>query len=178
MTLTPPAPATADALMRSPPGFAARQLALLDDPVEQRRFSRYSLDAQGQAQAESSLRISGMHCAACAGLIEHALARVPGVLQASVSASGERAVVRWLTAGTSMAAIVTAIRRAGYDALPDAALSARQARTLEHRAALWRFFVAAFCAMQVTMLATPSYVAVGDDLAPDLRQSSTWPAGC
>ena len=38
----------------------------------------------------------------------------------------------------------------------------------------WRFFVAAFCAMQVMMMATPSYVTHGDELAPDLRQLLNW----
>ena len=35
---------------------------------------------------------------------------------------------------------------------------------------LWRLFVAAFCAMQVMMLATPVYVADAGTLAPDLEQ--------
>ena len=77
-----------------PPHADSRDLAVLDDPVEQRRFTRYRVDAGGRAEADSSLRISGMHCAACAGVIEQALGRVPGVLAASVSAAGERALVR------------------------------------------------------------------------------------
>jgi Cu2+-exporting ATPase len=39
---------------------------------------------------------------------------------------------------------------------------------------VWRLFVAAFCAMQVMMMATPSYVATGNELAPDLRQLLNW----
>ena len=35
-------------------------------------------------------------------------------------------------------------------------------------------FVAGFLMMQVMMLATPSYVATGGDLAPDLRQLLNW----
>ena len=61
-----------------------------------------------------------------------------------------------------------------YDAMPDTAADAREARKLEHRQAVWRLFVAAFCGMQVMMMATPSYVAVGHDLAPDLRQLLNW----
>ena len=147
---------------------------MLDDPVEQRRFTRYRVDAGGRAEADSSLRISGMHCAACAGVIEQALGRVPGVLAASVSAAGERALVRWDPQRSRMAQIVVAIRNAGYDATPDIALASREARQHEHRAALWRLFVAAFCAMQVMMLATPSYVAGPGELAPDLRQLLNW----
>lgn len=149
-------------------------LAVLDDPVEQRRFTRYSTGADGQPQADSSLRITGMYCAACAGQIEQALGAVDGVLEASVSAAGERARIRWQPGRTRVADLVRAIRAAGYDALPDAALAAREQRTQEHRQAIWRLFVAAFCAMQVMMMATPSYVATGDELAPDLRQLLNW----
>ena len=155
-------------------GSPAADLSVLDDPVEQRRFTRYSTGAAGERIADSSLRISGMHCAACAGLIEQAMARVDGVLEATVSAAGERARIRWLPQHTRVADIVQAIRAAGYDATPDAALEAREARKLEHRQAVWRLFVAAFCAMQVMMMATPSYVATGDALAPDLRQLLNW----
>lgn len=147
---------------------------MLDDPVELRRFTRYSTTASGEALADSSLRITGMHCAACAGLIEQAVSRVDGVLEATVSAAGERARVQWHPQRARMADIVAAIRAAGYDATPDTALESREARKLEHRQAVWRLFVAAFCAMQVMMMATPSYVASGNDLAPDLRQLLNW----
>ena len=50
--------------------------ALLDDPAEAARFTRF--EAGGEV-AESSLQLSGLHCAACAGLIEAALIAVPGV---------------------------------------------------------------------------------------------------
>jgi len=159
--------------LAAPPATGV-DLAVLDDPVEQRRFTRYSTGANGEALADSSLRISGMHCAACAGLIEQAVARVDGVLEATVSAAGERARIRWQPQRTRVADIVRAIRAAGYDATPDAAVESREARKLEHRQAVWRLFVAAFCAMQVMMMATPSYVATGDELAPDLRQLLNW----
>ena len=153
---------------------SADSLAVLDDPVEQRHFTRFHTDAAGQALADSSLRISGMHCAACAGLIEQAMLRVGGVLEATVSAAGERARVQWLPGRTRLTDIVQAVRAAGYDATPDTAVDAREVRKLEHRQAVWRLFVATFCGMQVMMMATPSYVATGNDLAPDLRQLLNW----
>ena len=51
------------------------------------------------------------------------------------------------------------MRRAGYDAVPDAGAPAREMRRAESRRMLWRLFVAVFCSMQVMMLATPAYVA-------------------
>ena len=167
--LAKPVPDAPAAAASAPPG-----LAVLDDPVELRRFTRFSTTAAGEALADSSLRITGMHCAACAGLIEQAVARVDGVVEATVSAAGERARVHWQPQRARMADIVLAIRAAGYDATPDTALESRETRKLEHRQAVWRLFVASFCAMQVMMMATPSYVATGNELAPDLRQLLNW----
>jgi Cu2+-exporting ATPase len=161
---------------RSHAGAAERpaDLAVLDEPAELLRYTRFSVAGDGTRIGESSLRIGGMHCAACAGIIESAVARVDGVLDATVSSAAERARIRWDSGRTGVARNVEAIRAAGYDAVPDVAVEAREARRIEHRVALWRLFVAAFCAMQVMMFATPSYVATGDDLAPDMRQLLNW----
>jgi Cu2+-exporting ATPase len=110
----------------------------------------------GEKLAESSLQLAGMHCAACSGIIEQALARVAGVHSARVSAAAERATVCWDPAHARASDLIAAVRRAGYDAVPDAAAPARAMRRQEHRQALWRLFVAGFCAMQVMMMATPS----------------------
>lgn len=126
------------------------------------------------ATAETSLQLAGLHCAACAGLIEQALMRVDGVQGARVSAAARRATVSWDPARTRPSAMVAAVRAAGYDAAPDAAAPARAMRRAEQRAALWRLFVAGFCAMQVMMFATPSYVAGPGELAHDLRQLLNW----
>ena len=153
---------------------ALSTIAVLDDPLEQQRFTRWSTGQDGQRVAESTLRLSGMYCAACAGIIEQALAGVDGVSQATVSASGQRAAVRWDPQRTRPSLLVEAVRRAGYDAAPDAAAPARELRRAESRKALWRLFVAAFCMMQVMMLATPSYVAGPGQLEPDLAQLLNW----
>jgi Cu2+-exporting ATPase len=153
---------------------ALSTIAVLDDPLEQQRFTRWSTGQDGQRVAESTLRLSGMYCAACAGIIEQALAGVDGVSQATVSASGQRAAVLWDPQRTRPSLLVEAVRRAGYDAAPDAAAPARELRRAESRKALWRLFVAAFCMMQVMMLATPSYVAGPGQLEPDLAKLLNW----
>jgi Cu2+-exporting ATPase len=153
---------------------ALSSIAVLDDPLEQQRFTRWSTGRDGQRVADSTLRLSGMYCAACAGTIEQALHSVDGVQQATVSAAGQRAAVRWDPQRTRPSLLVEAIRRAGYDAAPDAAAPARELRRAESRRALWRLFVAAFCMMQVMMLAAPSYVAGPGELEPDLAQLLNW----
>ncbi len=147
---------------------------MLDDPLEQGTFTRWVVARDGRRLGESSLQLSGMYCAACADTIEHALAAVAGVSSASVSAAGQRATVRWDPTLTRPSALIEAIVGAGYGAVPDAAAPARELRRAEHRTALWRLFVASFCAMQVMMMSTPSYVAKAGELTPDLRQLLNW----
>lgn len=148
----------------------------LDDPLEQERCTRWLSGPGGERLAESWLQLSGMYCAACAGTLEHALRGAGGAIEANVVAATQRATVRWDPARTRLSALIAAVRAAGYDAVPDAVAPARALRRREHRQALWRFFVASFCAMQVMMFATPSYVARGDELGADLRQLLNWAA--
>jgi Cu2+-exporting ATPase len=147
---------------------------VLDDPLEVDPCTRWLAGEGGRRLADSGLQVSGMYCAACADTIEAALTRVPGVRQASVVAATQRARVVWDPELTRLSALIGAVRAAGYDAVPDAAAPAREMRRREHRSALWRLFVASFCAMQVMMLATPSYVAPDGDLSADMRQLLNW----
>ena len=153
---------------------AVSAASVLDDEIEYARFTRPLVAERGPRSAESSLRIGGMHCVACASAIEHALRRVDGVIDARVSAAAQCATVQWQVEHTRPSAFVRAIERAGYTAAPDTAAGARALRRKESRDALWRLFVAGFCAMQVMMLATPSYVSSARELAPDLKQLLDW----
>ena len=149
-------------------------LTVVDDPIEQGRYTRWVTGAAGEKLGESSLQLSGMYCAACAGIIERAIGAVEGVRSVQVSAAAQRATVCWDPERTRPSALIEAVRGAGYEAVPDAAAPARALRRREHRQALWRLFVASFCAMQVMMMATPSYVAGPGELAPDLWQLLAW----
>ncbi len=149
-------------------------VAVLDDPEQTARFTSWSVDETGRRIGVSALRLSGITCAACALPIEMALRSVEGVIEATVSATAQRAAVRWDASRTRPSALIDAVRRAGYGADPDTAASARVQRLRESRLALWRLFVAAFCAMQVMMLATPAYVSAPGGIEPDLQQLLNW----
>lgn len=149
--------------------------AVLDDAVERDRFTRWTTARDGvPASAESSLRIGGMHCAACASVIEEALHRVAGVAEVRVSAAAQCATVRWNPAQTRPSALIEAIERAGYSAVPDTAAAAREMRHRESRDAIWRLFVAVLCSMQVMMLAAPAYVSGPGELEPGLKSLLDW----
>lgn len=81
---------------------------------------------------EVELVIDGMSCASCVGHIEQALSGVAGVQRATVNLASETARVTLLR-GTPRAALVAAVRAAGYDvaeASADAAPAAPPARAL------------------------------------------------
>ncbi len=151
----------------------AARAEIIDDPTELRLFTRWDAPDQGTSTAESALRISVMYCAACAGTLEQALLAVPGVVKAQVSAASHCATVRYTTPALA-SHLVRAVEAAGYEAVPDTAAAARGLRQKESRTALWRLFVAVFCAMQIMMLATPVYVSTANELAPDLKRLLEW----
>ncbi|MGB9090912.1 MAG: heavy metal translocating P-type ATPase [Pseudomonas farsensis] len=61
------------------------------------------------------LQLGGMTCASCAGRIERALAKLPGVEQVSVNLARERAHVQLLQ-GVDEALLISAVEKAGYSA--------------------------------------------------------------
>ncbi len=115
-----------------------------------------------------------MHCAACADIVEVALKRQQGVVDAQVSAAAQCASVQWDPALTSAPALLAAIQAAGYEASADTAFEARAARARESRMALWRLFVAVFCAMQIMMLAAPAYLSAPGELSAEYKRLLDW----
>ena len=157
-----------------PQPASPRAASTLDDPATQAGFTSWSNAAGGERIGTSHLRLSGLYCAACAGLIEAALRSEPGVVGADVSYATRRATVRWRAGAARLSRCVAAVEGAGYGAVPDLAEPSRALRLREERAALWRLFVAAFCTMQVMMYAAPAYVATPGAIAPDMLRLLQW----
>jgi P-type Cu+ transporter len=63
----------------------------------------------------AELEIGGMSCASCASRVEKALAKVPGVVRASVNLATERATVG-TASPVDAETLAAAVRHAGYDA--------------------------------------------------------------
>lgn len=144
-------------------------LAVLDTPAYQGTIVQRRADGT----REVSLLLDGVTCAACIWLIERRLQALPGVVEASVNFSTQRAYVRWQEAGQRLSGIVAAIRAIGYDAEPFDAQRADVRRRRETRTSLWRLFVAAFGMMQVMMYAVPTYIADGD-MTADIEGLMRW----
>ncbi|MFC4622474.1 heavy metal translocating P-type ATPase [Comamonas nitrativorans] len=68
-------------------------------------------------QASIELQVQGMTCASCVGRVERVLRRVSGVQDVAVNLATERARIKML-AGTPVQALVAAVMKAGYEAVP------------------------------------------------------------
>lgn len=174
---SPDAPATPDLrLPQAPlpplPELSPAQAAGLDDPD---LLAQCVVDIPlGSSLRRIGLGLSGMYCAACAIAIEDALLKVPGVREVQVQAASQRARILVDPAQVSLSAMVSAVQRLGYRAWPDAAARAGHERLRERRVLVWRLSVAAFCMMQVMMIAVPQYVAGPREIPADIWNLMNW----
>ncbi len=170
----PAAPASAPLQAPLPPlpELSPAQAAGLDDPD---LLAQCVVDIPlGSSLRRIGLGLSGMYCAACAITIEDALLKVPGVREVQVQAASQRARILVDPAQVSLSAMVSAVQRVGYRAWPDAAARAGHERLRERRVLVWRLSVAAFCMMQVMMIAVPQYVAGPREIPEDIWNLMNW----
>jgi Cu+-exporting ATPase len=115
----------------------------------------------GITTERAELAIEGMTCAACAGRIERALARLPGVIEASVNLASERAQIRHVSGAVAPRDLVAAIEDAGYRARPvSAATGDREAgrREAERRELTRSVWIAGALTLPVFVLEMGSHL--------------------
>ena len=78
-----------------------------------------SAEAAATPARTAELDIGGMTCASCAMRVEKALAKVPGVVRASVNLATEKARID-SDATVELETLANAVRKAGYEATPSA----------------------------------------------------------
>ena len=141
-------------------GPVAREtLTLYDAAAMQDRFVAHQDTTRGN-EAEATLIIEGITCAACSWLIEHRLNQLVGVLSANLNLSNHRLVIRWDSDAILLSAIFEAIHQLGYSAAPFSATEEDQRNQREQKTAIRRLAVAGIGMMQVMMLAVPLYVGM------------------
>lgn len=127
--------------------------ALLTDPAARRAHASDAAARKAAALAAAgarreTLRVSGMWCASCAGVLEDAILLLPGVLDAEVSYAAGLARISYDPTLTSAADIAERVRVLGYGATPAREASAPD-RGVED--VFLRFFVSAVVGMWVMM---------------------------
>ena len=147
-----------------------QELGVFDHPEVQKGFVRPT----GEHEAEASLILEGITCAACVWLNESHISRQPGVTGVDINYTTRRARVRWDTNTTHLSSILEAIAAIGYRAHPYDAVKSEQLAKKERKSALWRLFVAGFGMMQVMMYAIPVYLADDGTMTADIEQLMRW----
>lgn len=147
------------------------ELALYDRPDVQQPFVRH----EGE-QAETTLLIEGISCAACGWLIEKHLRRLPAVSEARLNLSNHRLQVRWADSQLPLSEVLSELRHIGYAAHPYQADRATEQLASENRLALRQLGVAGllwFQAMMATMATWPEF---NIDLSPEMHTILRWVA--
>jgi Cu2+-exporting ATPase len=150
----------------APVAGAARDWSSFDRDAALRRFTHELSDGQ----REVSLQLEGLHCAACAWLIENSLAREPGVRQIQVNPGTARAELRFDARLIPLSALLSRIYALGFTPLALSYSGGPPAETEERRAALKRLAVAGFGMMQLMTFAVSLYAGVMQSMAPELRE--------
>lgn len=153
------------------------------DPAQARRsadawlrpeLARHAVRTLAAGQSEALLLVDGIRCAACVWLIERALGAISGVQSVQVNASAQRARIVWDPQRTTLVAILQALARTGYRALPLDAAALDDVRRRESRAALKRLAVAGFGAMQAMMYASALYLGEVETMGEATRDLMRW----
>ncbi|HYL01524.1 MAG TPA: heavy metal translocating P-type ATPase [Steroidobacteraceae bacterium] len=152
--------------LTAPPAGGTRNWSAFDREAALRRYTH---ECAG-GERELSLQIEGLHCAACAWLIERSLRRNPGVRQIHVNASTARAELRFDPRATTLSHLLAGIQALGFVPLPLSFGGDALEGTAERRAALKRLGVAGLGMMTVTTYAVSLYAGLIQGMAPDLEQ--------
>ena len=124
------------------------------------RFQAYDLDAvqrnfvqdNSDGSRDVFLSIGGIHCAACAWLIEHQLQQLPSVARARVNVSNHLGQITWQPQQGALSEVFLALHRIGYRPRPAHDDQAQSERDSERRRALLRIGIAGLGMMQVGMV--------------------------
>lgn len=93
------------------------QLPLKDDVVTPSQLSNSAkIQEESNTNARVNLSLSGMHCTSCAGIIEKGLKKVPGVKEAKVNFSAEKAMVFYDETQSKVQDLINAVKKSGYRA--------------------------------------------------------------
>ena len=142
--------------------FATEQADVVFDPASTDAKAVAAAIAGAGFQVDEtsfSFDVGGMTCSACAGRVEKALLRVPGVLSANVNVALERADVQAITGQTDRQQLAEAVEKAGYTShFTDDASDDEEAHRARETQALRRDF---YTLLASALLTLPLVVQMG-----------------
>ena len=123
---------------------------------------------------EITIVTDGMRCAACAWLIDRALAREPGVIEASANAITGRIRIAWDPQRTSLSRPLQRIAELGYRPYLASGEARERARRSERNRWLLRIGVAGLGAMLTMMFAEAAYFDTARTMPLPTRDFLRW----
>ncbi|WP_084276528.1 heavy metal translocating P-type ATPase [Nitratiruptor tergarcus] len=118
---------------------------------------------------EIHLIIEGIHCAACVWLNEKVLHKLPGIIEASINYSNNKAKIIWDPSELKLSKIIETIRSIGYNAYPyDPKL--QEERAIKQRRDYYaRILVAVFATMNIMWIAIAQYIGFFTGMRSDIK---------
>ena len=157
---------------------ATRSEALAPPPAAAKELDAYDLDEVQseyvdslQPQRTIQLLVEGIHCAACVWLIEKALKRQPGVLDAEVNLTAKRLKLRWDNEQIRLSQVMQILADIGYAAVPFDPETAEGALAKRHRGLLYRMAFAGFAMMNMMWISIALYAGADEGV---FRQWFHW----
>ncbi|MBI3582035.1 MAG: cadmium-translocating P-type ATPase [Nitrospinae bacterium] len=134
----------ADGTVLSPPPPPPRGMDAYDVEDVRREFV-----TEHGGRTEVVLLVEGIHCAACAWLIEHAVGKAAGAAAAEVNLAKRRVKVGWDGSKARLSEILGLLARVGYAAVPYTPRRAEESARRIARQSLFRLGFAGFAAMNM-----------------------------
>jgi Cu2+-exporting ATPase len=123
---------------------------------------------------EITVLTDGMRCAACAWLIDRALQRQPGVLDAGANAVTGRIRIGWDPARTTLSALLAKLAALGYRPFLASGEESERQRRRERNRWLVRIGLAGLGSMQAMMLAEALYLDTANQMSVPTRDFFRW----
>lgn len=153
-----------DAPGRAPEEVRAEEFAWLDRPEVVERY------VEGNC---ASLMLEGLHCAACAWLVENAVSALPEVEEARVNYATSRLRVVFRD-GVALGAAARRVAEVGYRATPYDPAGQEAARTKANRDLLLRMGVAGSAAGNIMLIAFALYAGAASEFEEPYRTYFHW----
>ncbi len=122
----------------------------------------------------ATLAVDGMHCAACAWLVDKALRQLPGVVDVRANVLGARVRVDFLPERTPLSAVVGRIAALGYRPSLPGSPERDARRRRDRRDLLLRLGVAGLGAMQAMMFSEALYLDTTGSMPIATRDGFRW----
>jgi Cu2+-exporting ATPase len=148
------------------------------DPVDYSVWDREDVQeghAHGSGRGrEITILTDGMRCAACAWLIDRALAREPGVLDVGANAVTGRVRIAWDPQATLLSRVLSRLASLGYKPYLAGGEEQEQERRRERRRSLLRLGIASLGAMQAMMFGEALYLDTEGSMPFATRDFLRW----